>query len=257
MLNQLLLLSKNDIPFNEGNLIIHQPSIKEIAYIGEKTFYSGCHLLNFSKNMVLSTQDKINSQDISDFNILMTIVQDKNVEVQKLKIQMNMVLGLLFPDYNISIEVDKILFTVTDDLGRQQIGEINENNFSIFKEILVSMFCLEGLGGQQEYNPQGELAQQIADKLNKRHQKLAEKGESDKDISIFSRYISILAVGEKKDMNSLLEYSVYQLFDEYKRFALKYDYDLSLKARLAGAKDVKEVRNWMSDVHSNDDNDIK
>ena len=32
--NRLLLLSKNDIPFPEGRLVIHQPTIKEIGYIG-------------------------------------------------------------------------------------------------------------------------------------------------------------------------------------------------------------------------------
>ena len=31
-LDELLLLSGNDIPFEEGRLIIHCPKIKEIAY---------------------------------------------------------------------------------------------------------------------------------------------------------------------------------------------------------------------------------
>ena len=34
MLNKLLLLSGNDIPFVEAQMIIHQPSLKEIAYVG-------------------------------------------------------------------------------------------------------------------------------------------------------------------------------------------------------------------------------
>ena len=39
MLNDLLLLSGNDIPFIEAQVNIHQPSIKEIAYIGEESFF--------------------------------------------------------------------------------------------------------------------------------------------------------------------------------------------------------------------------
>lgn len=38
MNNDLLLLSGNDIAFTEAQLTVHQPIIKEIAYIGEETF---------------------------------------------------------------------------------------------------------------------------------------------------------------------------------------------------------------------------
>ena len=48
MENELLYLSGNDIPFIEAKVIIHQPTIKEIAYIGEKSFFTGCQFLNFS-----------------------------------------------------------------------------------------------------------------------------------------------------------------------------------------------------------------
>lgn len=33
-LDELLLLSGNDIPFIEAQITIHQPTLKEIAYIG-------------------------------------------------------------------------------------------------------------------------------------------------------------------------------------------------------------------------------
>ena len=48
MLNDLLLLSGNDIPFLEAQVNIHQPSIKEIAYIGEESFFIGLALSNSS-----------------------------------------------------------------------------------------------------------------------------------------------------------------------------------------------------------------
>ena len=52
--NDLLFLSGNDIPFIEAQLIIHQPTIKEIGLIGEEVFFTGCQLLNFSKNLLKS-----------------------------------------------------------------------------------------------------------------------------------------------------------------------------------------------------------
>ena len=49
MIDYLLLLSKNDIPFVEAGVLIHQPTVKEIAFIGQENFFLGCEILNFSK----------------------------------------------------------------------------------------------------------------------------------------------------------------------------------------------------------------
>ena len=99
MLNDLLLLSGNDIPFLQGRLIIHQPTIKEIAFIGEEMFYNGCEMLTFSKDN-LSEEDRINLAHQSDFEILMSILMSQNLpsEMRKNKIAMMMVLSLLFPE---------------------------------------------------------------------------------------------------------------------------------------------------------------
>ena len=113
-----------------------------------------------------------------------------------------------------------------------------------------SCFCLtfqkeEG----QEFDPANEQARRIAEKLKKGRQKVAEaKGEQVK-INILSKYVSILAVGEHKDMNILLEYTIYQIRDEYERFLLKQNFDYTFKARLAGAKDLKDGKYWMDDIH--------
>ena len=76
-----------------------------------------------------------------------------------------------------------------------------------------------------------------------------QKGEQ--KISVLNRYVSILAVAERKDMNQLLNYTVYQIFDEYKRYELKESFDYYMKARLAGARDLKDVDNWKKDLYSN------
>ena len=51
-IDDLLLLSGNDLPFSEARLTIHQPSIKEIAYITENRFWSACELLKFDKEIL-------------------------------------------------------------------------------------------------------------------------------------------------------------------------------------------------------------
>lgn len=41
MLDYLLLLSGNDIPFYSAGLSIRQPILKDIAYLGEENFFTG------------------------------------------------------------------------------------------------------------------------------------------------------------------------------------------------------------------------
>ena len=231
--NDLLFLSGNEIPFIGAQLIIHQPTIKEIGLIGEETFFTGCQLLNFSKNL-LNEEDKVHLEDKTNFDILIAILREQNAVMQKNRNCVNMVLALMFPDYKISMQQDCILLE-KEDIQYQ----INNNNFEEFKEIISIMFHLKQ-DDSATFNPSGALASRIAAKLQKRHQKLAED-KPDKKIDILSRYISILSVAQHKDMNILLNYTLYQLFDEFKRNELKMGYDMYVKAQLAGAKDLKEV----------------
>ena len=76
MLDDLLLLSGNDIPFKEGQVNIHQPTIKEISLIGEESFHIGCQFLIFSIDS-LSEQDKISLGNKTDFEVFMSIMNSK------------------------------------------------------------------------------------------------------------------------------------------------------------------------------------
>ena len=240
MINELLLLSGNEIPFAQARVSIHQPRINEIAFIGEEAFHLGVQFLNFSKDS--SSVDKNVLKDKSDFEIFMAIANNK--ESKKLKTNALLVLSLLFPDYNISFSLEGIFF----EKDNFKTG-ITSFNFDSFKEILSDMFCLkkrdqDALKGG--YNPADDRAKKIAEKLNKAKNRGKPKEEK---IAIFNRYVSILAVGLKKDMNELMDYTVYQLYDEYHRFKLKQDFDMYIKMKLAGASDIEEVEDWMKDIH--------
>ena len=40
----LALVAGVDIPFPEAGVTLHQPTIKEIAFLGEDVFFSGCEI---------------------------------------------------------------------------------------------------------------------------------------------------------------------------------------------------------------------
>lgn len=244
MLNDLLLLSGIDIPFQQAQINIHQPTIKEISFIGEEAFFIGCELLNFSKD-ILATEDKTNLEDRTNFEVFMSIMKDKSLTAQKGKVSALMVLTLIFPGYEIHMQKDCISLVKEND-----VHNINNQNFEDFKRIIVAMFCLKERSTDPEYNPAGKRAKELAEKMKRGRQKAAAaKGEAQK-VSLLSRYVSILSVGENKGFDTLLDYTVYQLFDEFNRFELKQKYDIYVQAKMAGAKDLEEVDNWMKDIHS-------
>ena len=245
MMDELLLLSGNDIPFPEARLTIHQPRLKEIAYITEQRFWPGCELLKFNKDF-LPDQDKNGLSNRSNFNIIMTIIQEKTLEAQQARLNVSSVLALLFPMYEITLGKKTIQL---QNYQTGEIAEINEENFNMFKQILISMFCLTNKENK-EYNPSGELARKIADKIKKGRQQKAKLAPEAK-ISIFSRYVSILAVGQQKDINDLMNYTVYQLMDEFNRYELKLHYDAWERYKIAGAKGMEDPEDWLKDIHEN------
>ena len=249
MINELLLLSGNDIPFIEAKVTIHQPTLKEIGYIGERAFFLGSGLLDFSKGL-LKTVDKTRLNAYDDFDIFMSIVIDKNSDVKEIVENAFLVLTLIFPEYEVSVrKTEKPVIILKKD---NKEFEINKNNFSAFKNIVHSMFSLKTESEKEDFNPHGNMAKKIAEKLKKRHEILLQQAKNkenvDENTSVLSRYASILAIGLQKDLNSLMQYTIYQLYNEFQRFQLKVQWDAYIQAKMAGAKDLEEVDNWMIDL---------
>ena len=241
MNNELLLMSGADIPFISAQVNIHQPTIYEISLIGEESFFSGCQFLNFNKDMI-DAKDNLDLTQMSDFEVFMSIMQSSEGSI--IKNNVLMVLTLIFPTYRILLEDELIL------LEDSKMVRINNTNYDEFKDILVSMFNLNENedGANGNYNPIDNRASKIAEKLRKAKAKKAKKN-GDERIAILSRYVSILAVGEHKDINALMRYTVFQLNDEFKRFQMKQSFDIYMQAKMAGATGLDEVDHWMDKIH--------
>ena len=247
-MQKLLLLSGNDLPFIGGKGQIHQPKIKQIAYVGENSFFLGSNFLCFSKDK-LDKKDKVNLASQSDFSILMSMMNIKAQQVRSTVMSAQLVLGLIFPGYQLKKMPNLLLLTKTLQDGTKQQCIINEDNFNQFKSIIKEMFCLSQ--ASSGYNPANKLAQQIAKKLEQRHKKLSKKGTGKNNIQVLSRFISILTLANHHTIPQLMEYTVYQLFDEFKRFERKYTYESWMSAKLAGAQDLQDVQSWLGEETDN------
>lgn len=204
----LALFTGVDIPIPSCQLIIHQPSITEISMVGEKDFLSGVQTLCIDKDQF--KQDKENLSNTTNFQIFMTIMQEK--EAKEIKSNVLDALSLIIPNGKISVTPRALLL----NLNEANII-IDEGNFEDFQNILRQVFCLKKK--EDDFNPANAAAARIAEKMKKAKARIAHiKGE---DIgSIYARYVSALAVGLKMSVKVLNSYTIYQINDQLERFGL-------------------------------------
>ena len=238
---RLALMCGTDIPVPELQAVIHQPKIKEIALIGEQEFFVAVQCLNVNKDFL--RQDKTLLQNTSNFQIFMTIMSEKETRDKKQATQQ--LLSLLFPGCN-------AIFTPRSILLQNESSSImiDENNFDILQGILKEIFCISNKNNQQAgFNPANEKAREIAEKLMRGRQRVAELNGS-ANASIFSQYLSILTVGlSSMSLQELMDLTMFQLYDLVERYQLYISWDIDIRSRLAGAKIDDKPDNWMKNIH--------
>lgn len=238
---RLALMTGVDIPIPELQATLHQPTIKEISYIGEKDFLVGVQCLSIQKSMVIQDENLLSTT--SNFQIFMTIMNEKSTQDKKQCVLA--VLNLLFPKYVIFFTPRAI--SMNCDEGNVII---DEGTFEKLQQIISQIFCLQKTD-QSSFNPGDKKARAIAEKLMKGRQKIAaQKAAENGEGSAFAQYISTLTIGlGSMSLKDCLELTMYQMYDLVERYSLYINWDIDMKSRLAGAKSDKPVDNWMKNIH--------
>lgn len=235
---KLALMTGVDIPIPELQLVIHQPTIKEISYIGEKDFFTGLQVLTVNKNAYID--DEILLADTTNFQIFMTMVSEKEMADKKLAVMQ--VLQLLFPGANIAFTPRSMIISMDG-----QNVMVDENNFETIQTIVKDIFCIKN-NEQKEFNPASDKAKKIAEKIMRSRQKIAEMKQNSG--SVFSQYLSVIAVGiPSMSLLDVIQLTMYQMYDLVERFTLYMNWDLDVRSRLAGAKGDKPLDDWMKQIH--------
>lgn len=238
---RLALMCGIDIPIPECQLTIHQPRIKEIAFIGEQDFFTGIQCLCLNKSMFVKDETLLDTTN--NFQIFMTIMSEKQAIDKKIAVEQ--VLTLLFPKL-------KVIFTPRSMMisGDGNTILIDERNFESLQAAISSICCLKtGPMDQQTFNPVDAQARAIAEKLMRGRQRVAaQKGET--NTSIFTQYISTLTVGlNSMSLQDAMELTMYQLYDLVERYMLYVNWDMDMRSRLAGANPDSKPDNWMKNIH--------
>ena len=237
---RLALMTGVDIPIPELQLALHQPTIKELSMIGEQVFFIGIQILCIKKEMYI--QDESLLSQTNNFQIFMTMMNEQQVADKKQCVLQ--VLSLILPHHQVVFTPRSIILKNGD-----VITNIDEGNFETLQQVLIQQFCLQG-SGQEQFNPQTKKAREIAQKLMKARQKVAQQKSIEQSGSMFGQYISILTVGlGSMTLNDCLSLTMYQLYDLVERYSLYINWDLDIRAKLAGSTDNKPVDNWMKQIH--------
>jgi len=96
-------------------------------------------------------------------------MRERSLESQQMRLKVMSILALIFPTSEIALNKNIIQIKNHET---NEVSEIDEDNFEAFKEILISMFCLSNKENK-EYNPSGELAKKIANKIKQGREKKA------------------------------------------------------------------------------------
>lgn len=229
----------SDIPIEECGLVVHQPTLEEIAFLGEHKFFSCISLITLTKEKL--TQDKTLLSQFSNFQIFMKILGEKENADQKADIIS--FLMLLFPKY-------KIFFTPRSIMLNHEDGShiIDEKNFNTFQEAIKFIFNMGNKDKEQIYNPANKRAEEIAQKIYKGRQKVAQLKASEKGSAI-GRFVSILSIGLHIPISEFKKYTLFQIYDSMERFGLYIGWDLDVRAKMAGATGTKPVDDWMKNLY--------
>jgi hypothetical protein len=155
-------------------------------------------------------------EQFTDFQLLMAIInQDKQI-----KQNVHNFFELVFPRYKVDIRDGDICFYENN----QRVGMVNPYNYKIFCDTIGVLFSFSS--DKAKYNPANKKAKQLAEKFKERERMLAKKkGQEKKSPSLFGSYVSVLSVGMNLDLNTLLNYTPFQLFDIFNRYWKKVNSD--------------------------------
>lgn len=234
-----------DIIVKSCNVVIHQPTVREILQIGEDDFLLGVQFLTKTNELFKELREG-NSElsNLSDFQILL-IMYTNDID---LRTKLDLFFELVFPSYEILLTDTSIDFQ--DKESKIIRGRVTPFNFTDLQETLENLF-IPYSQKKEDYNPANDAAAAIAKKIKEGQAKRAQK-TSKAPQSLLGSFCSILSVGLRLDINILLSYTMFQLFDTYMRFEKKQAEDQYIRIAtvpFADTSNIEQPDSWVDNLY--------
>lgn len=240
-------LSGQPVFLQSCNITITPPKVKDILIFGEDRFLMANHILGKTDKFLAQVREGNSELDkYSDFQLLLVILKE---EANSRRL-VNDYFELVFPDYQIELTENSMDFKNDNKI----VGRITPFNFDVLQITLIELFE-PYKDNKEEYNPANDKAAEIAEKLKRGKQKLAElknRGKKE-ETSLFATYSSVLAIGLGISINMFMEYTPFQLYDAFNRYFAKHQSDIYQSLSMQPFADTSKIEapeEWYRNLYS-------
>lgn len=257
MIDTLKMIAGSPLPIPSLGLEIHQPTIREVALLGEKELFQVYSLLTMTKEKYLEVITKKTNNDpeivmsvknslmfMDDFQVILeTAMQDSGLYANFVGF-----FYIIFPKARKITATERFLMiSWQKETGREETI-ISGKEFSEMVPVFTKMFETEG-SQKEDFNPVNEQAAEIAAKIQARRKRLArEKGTDGEEKSALSTAISVLATADGLSLDTILNYTIPQVYYQLERTKKYNEYQSQITlGAFGGLKDI-EIADWMHSI---------
>lgn len=237
-----LYLSGQPVLVKECSLVLTQPTIKQIAMVGEDEFLQGVQIFANYKayaELVRASQGEgIDLSSYSDFQLLMAILNQE----KEIKANVGIFFQLVCPNYNVKFLDHMIAFSVKDDENSSTVAAINPFTLERFAEVVKNLFLMKN-ENEVDYNPGNDKAKAIKEKILEGRRKVSAQKQikEGKNTSLFGSYASIVSIGMSIDINTIYNYTPFQIYDTILRYYAKVSWDFYQKVSTTPLMDTSKM----------------
>lgn len=244
-----------------GNIPVYKISIGEMV-----DFPYGYSTCNYLINLLCMDDEKScelsnNNSITSTFEFIMIQLYSELIALEKDQVPENTMNNLLTTTMIPLLEMifrDDVHCNFQNmclSIGKDKNKLLNIHNYNEFRTILKERNCLMDIDGFENIeNPDNEMVQKLLEKRRILREKLknAKKNENDENGVTIADLISIFAEAEKMPLQDVYDnYDIYQFNNQFNRLKIMEDYQVNIKALLAGAKKEEiKLQHWLSKIKS-------
>lgn len=231
-----------EIPTESGILCTIYPiTLREIASIGAKNFYSYLNIFTLNKEDVDEYfKDQQIDMDLTPFQFLL-VMSKADSEYYKI---VQKAFKFFLHEEIIILETNEAI--VLGDINEERI--IDNEYFEAIRTIVEKQNVLDtdNLSARMD-NPSDAKAAQIIKKL-KEGRKMREKSKGNSNLSFSDLVASLAAGGNGINILNVWDLTYYAFNDQFKRMQMKEEYENTYRSLLAGADPKKVKLNYWIDT---------
>lgn len=258
-IDDLNLLAGGAIPF--GPLKVYQPTLKEINNIGFSEFCRITNLLTISEEELLLFYDKNKITDGETNPLQYLISQSLKSPVFFFEVQLSF---FTYTKEEIYLDPKKKCFKfflpMSKELPTKKIVEIkdwfylNDENFPQFQSIIRAINFTKEEEDHEINSDDKKMVEKFKEarkklKLAKAKERLKKTSSQENEISFSDMISSICCAGLGYTLFNIWDLTIYQLYNLFKRYQMRENFNIDLQMLLAGADSKKvKLQPWMKKI---------